>query len=214
MTHCQSLPNSELEELIGTFLQTYPREAVAEVTYCPNKEKAEETAAKYVSRWHLSEKQKKDLWSEKRSQIAVVFCNPYTFGLKIAVPVLVYPPAVGYSQKELVSIIRDHEYVHAQDWVEGMPINSHCKITCEEEKLFSPGTIKLMMEMRAQQHQLDAMPEDWKSKKTSPQHAFYREIIGRYWGYGLALERMERTTTSDYEKMVIGDFLKFLRSKR
>lgn len=207
MTSQSWLSLSELELLVGSFLQTNPCEAVAEVTYCPTKEKAKEIARKYLPFDYFDYRGISPCEKEP-SSVAAVVCNPNSCGLNVPAPILVYPLASERSPEELVSIIRDHEYVHARDWFNGIPINSRRKITCKNEDFFSSSAIKLMMEVRAYKHQLKTIPENLKNSY------FYPVIAERYENYCRALEKMEKTTLLNYEGRAIGEFLKFLRSKR
>ncbi len=202
------LPTSQLEQLVGSFLQTYPCEAVAEVVYCPTKEKMKELADQYLPIYHWDEEKVSAYWGriDPRSA-AFTFCHPYQLGLRIPTVIGVRTAAISYTPEELVSIIRDHEYVHAQDWFGTIPINARRRITIENDHRLDPKTITAIIEVRAYNHQLDCMPDDWEDKR------IHKAAIAGYTEYYSQLNQIKNTTDNNYEKRLIADFLRTVKSQ-
>ena len=196
---------SQLEQLVGSFLQTYPCEAVAEVTYCPTKEKMKELVEQYLPIYGWNEEKVSAFW-KKMDPRAVAFTlrNPYQLGLRIPLAIGIRSAAVSYSQEELVSIIRDHEYIHAQDWFGTIPINSRRRITLSNDERLSDKTIKAITEVRAYNHQLHQMPNEWKDK------TICKAATAGYNQYYSELQQTRNITDNNYEKRLINDFLRTL----
>ena len=208
MVNHPRLSTSELEQLVGSFLQTYPCQAVAEVTYCPNKEKMKELAEKYLPIYGWNEEKVSAFW-EKMDPRSVAFTlrHPYQLGLRIPSAIGVRSAAISFSPEELVSIIRDHEYIHAQDWFGTIPINSRRRITLSNDERLSDKTIKAIIEVRAYKHQLQCMPQEWKDKNIR------KAAIAGYIKFHSDLQQTREITDSNYEKRLISDFLRALHRK-
>lgn len=198
--------DSELEEYIASFLENYPCPAVSEIIYTPNLEKFVQAVGRHVpSSRQLNDFQLTLWWNLKRESRAIATClhEDDLLGLEIPTAICVYPLAGDFSEAELLSIIRDHEYTHALDWFSGIPINSHHKITNKEKNkdFFSPDTIRLMMEVRACKKQLEAMPEDWKDSN------LHRMILGYGKGCRDSLGMVVMSPKCGFEQEAVCEFL-------
>ncbi len=201
MTSSPWLSTSELEQLVETFLQTYPCEAVSEIAYCPTRERLRDVIGRYLLPDEVDD-QIPSLQQETSRTVAITFCDPNSPGLHFPLPIIIYPPALSYRPEELISIIRDHEYIHALDWFSGIPLNTRHKITSPNKNRFSSKTIRAIMEVRAYRHQLQTIPEEWED------HSFCRTIFGEYQFWHCELEESKRTTPSTYERRAITEFLR------
>ncbi len=200
------LSTSELEKIISSFLQTYPCEAVAEVTYCPTKEKLKELVEQYLPIYGWNEEKVSAFWKKMDPQsVAFTLHHPYQLGLRIPSAIGIRSAAISFSPEELVSIIRDHEYIHAQDWFGTIPINSRRRITLSNDERLSDKTIKAITEVRAYKHQLQCMPQEWKHKNIR------KAAIAGYTKFHSELEQTRNTTDNNYEKRLISDFLRTLK---
>ncbi len=202
------LSTAELEQIVGSFLQTYPCEAVAEVTYCPTKEKLKDLLEQYLPIYGWNEEKVSAFWErmDPRS-VAFTLRHPYQLGLRIPQAIGIRSAAISFSKEELVSIIRDHEYIHAQDWFATIPINSRKRITLSNDERLSDKTIKAIIEVRAYKHQLQCMPPEWKDKNIRK-----AAIVG-YIRFHSELQQTKNTTNNNYEKRLISDFLRTLHPK-
>ncbi len=206
MTSPPRLSTSQLEQLVGSFLQTYPCEAVAEVTYCPNKEKLGEILQQYLPVYQWNTEKVSAYWVNMKPQsVAFTLCHPYQLGLRIPVAIGVRSATISYTPEELVSIIRDHEYIHAKDWFGTIPLNAWRRITLENDQRLDPKTIKTIMEVRAYKHQLDRMPDQWKNT------IIRKAAIAGYAQNYLELVQTKNTTKNNYKKRLIADFLRALK---
>ena len=112
------------------------------------------------------------------------------------------PAAVDHQPDELVSIIRDHEYVHARDWFAGIPISPQLRISEEEALLLDPNVIISVMEVRAYRHQLNVMSEELKSR-----FGIYLSTSSGYNAHRHRLQRALEDPRSSFEEKVIREFL-------
>ena len=201
------LSPSELEDFITGFLQQYPCEAVAEIKYC----RAEEDFAEmYLLDDFLGDLSPLDISFRWRGlmingAVATALLRPGEPGHRVPISLLVLPPAISYQQEELISIIRDHEYVHAQDWFVGIPISPQFRISHDEEMSLDQDIIRAVMEVRAYRSQLKAMPEELKN-----QLGVHLSTSSGYSVHRFLLERALQDPRSSFEEKVIREFLSAL----
>ncbi len=195
-----------LREYITSFLQEFPCQAVSEIVYTPTFEIFAQMLKRQFPEDYLDELTLNLIWKIKSDEaIALTICNLDNFGKNVPLQISVFPSAANYSLDELVSIIRDHEYVHAQDWTGGIPINQNRKVTRQNVDLLLPTTVKAIMEIRAYRHQLEIIPPSLYHQRV------YLAAINRYNEYHLSLLDFRYSELlPTFDKEVIEDFLQAL----
>ncbi len=201
----------KLEEFVSAFPERYHCSAVSRIVYCPTTERLVQVLREQLPSSGLEEHHLTLFWNLKITEKAAASslrCSDDQIGLGIPTAICVYPSAANYAAEELVSIIRDHEYIHAQDWFEGIPINYEQRITQQNISRFLPDTVKAMAEVRAYKHQLDAMPEAWARREIS------RTAFDNYCGYKRVLENILKFPENQYELEIVREFLRSRRELR
>ncbi|MBI4152412.1 hypothetical protein HY495_01765 [Candidatus Woesearchaeota archaeon] len=196
-----------LEEYLGSFLEEHPHAAVSEIVYCPTEKRFQQVLKKSFPQHVWSPQKVGLLWFRMQfAETAMsVMYDINRLGTSIPAVIVGYPPTLLVQEDELVSIIRDHEYVHASDWSAGIPINSQYRITTQNKDQLILDTINAIMEVRAYEHQLEAMPLEWKERSIfdtiSSNHSRHYQFLR---------SRLAAEDSSPSEKNIIQDFLRAL----
>ncbi|MBS3169210.1 hypothetical protein J4210_01895 [Candidatus Woesearchaeota archaeon] len=159
--------DEKLENFLQEMIREHPSEAVAELVYCPTLEEYGSALRRHLPDHYQNEQVVALQWrrTKTRNQVATTVSDPYRLGLHTPSLIIVYPVVKEYSPEECISLLKDHEYVHVQDWFDGIPINATRRITAEEEPQFLKKTIIGIMKARAYRHQLAVMPEYLKEER-------------------------------------------------
>ncbi|MBI4152411.1 hypothetical protein HY495_01760 [Candidatus Woesearchaeota archaeon] len=193
-----------LEHFIQNLAQKYPSEAVAEIAYCPTCKEYSAALERHMPERHKNAGWVAMLWEKAKTKktLATTITDPDFLGKHTPSLIVVYPEIQGYSPEECLSIIKDHAYVYAQDWFDGIPINATRRITAEEGEHFLRKTIYGILEARAYRHQLAVMPEHLKEERMG------RTAKQRYQEHLRALDLLSYSILMPLERETIKLFLK------
>ncbi|MBI2102249.1 hypothetical protein HYT55_00280 [Candidatus Woesearchaeota archaeon] len=205
MSRLYEWKEGELKDYLSTFLERHPCKAVSEVVYCPTLERYAHAVREHRPNGVvLTEEEIKKHWAGEliRGAMAYVICDPYALGLHRPAGIFVFSAIGRFDLEEILSILRDHEYVHASDWAEGISISSKRKITLMNCENLSPDVIHYVMEVRAYENQLKSMPDNVKDRR------IYRIASRNYaWNVNRLRERLKMDLPSSFERRVIREFL-------
>lgn len=198
----------ELEEYLSTFLERHPCEAVSEIVYCSTETQFQKAmTCNYPGKWDNNALT--EAWQKMHNGMtfpAAAVWSP-TLGLNRKNPILIFRGAESLKEEEFLSVLNDHEYVHARDWARGIPINGSQRITEDNRSQIKRNAIQALMEMRAYANQLEKMPDDWEGR------ALCRSAFKGYYRHSSFLEETLKISTNETERILIRDFLAYERER-
>ncbi|MBS3169209.1 hypothetical protein J4210_01890 [Candidatus Woesearchaeota archaeon] len=205
MTTKKYWTDSVLEDYLSSFLGEHPCAAVSEIVYCRTEEHCGRALQQHLPKYAWNSDRVGLFWVMRQhtSTVATTMFDQKTMGAGTPTAIFVYPAALFVPADELVSIIRDHEYVHASDWCGGIPIDHQRRITIQNKDRLIPETINAIMEVRAYGHQLEAMPLEWAERP------IFENASSNYSrNYQFLKSRLAAEDSSRFERNILRDFLK------
>lgn len=176
--------------------------------YCSTERRFQEVmASTYPEKWDY--KALTETWQkiyDGRTVPTTALWSP-TLGLNRKNPIMIFIGANFLKEEEFVSVLHDHEYVHAGDWARGIPINNDQRITEDNRAQLKRGVIQALMEVRASANQLDKMSDEWEGR------VLCRSAFNWYHRYSSFLEDTIKTSTNETERKLICDFLDYERER-
>src|SRR3989344_3104104 len=121
MTDQHRWSDERLENFLQEIILEHPSEAVAEMVYCPTVEAYGAALRRHQPDYYQNEQVVVQQWEKTRAKktVATTVSDPYRLGLHTPSLIIVYPLIKEYSPEECISLLKDHEYVHVQDWFDG-----------------------------------------------------------------------------------------------